>query len=267
MNNNSIITINIADPALVRVIVELGAATTTEAAVVATNAEAGEVEAAKAVAEEVEEVAPVAATTIIPTGIDRLTNPTWLAAMYIDARCSIQRMGCVLGVADFTIKTALLDAGIALRINAADQPRFPKLRDDEYLFDALVTRGLCLREIGREVGCAEQTVNDAVRRPSIALRLAAANWKPGRSANRTRTGRPTSLPFPNDETIVEIAARLAGDDWAAETAIRAEAGLTESQHHSFRRKCAELVVAGHLEMARMQLSPRHRQRVVYRPAR
>lgn len=200
----------------------------------------------------------------IPTGLSRLESPVWLSAMYVDARCSIHRIGCVVGAADLVVKRALIAAGIELRKDAADKQRFADLRDPDYMFDALVTRGLFLREVAREVGCAEQTVSGALKSPEIKATLEAAGWTPGWPAHREHVGQTPHIPFPSDDEIVKTARHGTMNGWAEMGAMRAASGLTDGQYHSFRSKCDELVAKGLLETSRVKFQLRGRPSVAYR---
>ena len=189
----------------------------------------------------------------IPQGVACLYSPVWLSAMYVSAHCSIHKIACVLGVQDHVVKMALVSSGIPVRSDEnRNKVRFEALGDAEYLFDALVVRKLFLREVAREVGCAEQIVKKATRSPEMAVMLADAGWKEGWPASRPHIGRQSLLPQPSEDELVGLVVRLSVDGWAAEKDMRTAAGLSVSQHHSFHSLCQKAVARGVIEYAKVR---------------
>jgi hypothetical protein len=193
----------------------------------------------------------------------RLHDVTWLRAMYVDAHSSVQRIAVLTSTTDGVVEHALVRAGIALRDQPGRKTRYPSLFDDEFVIEAFAGRGLCIRELAREVGCSEQRVHDVLRRPGLRDRLAAAGWDAGAAANRLRSSRTPDKQLPS---TTEVLALLSSQgDVLTRGQLHAMAGVGRGQYGSFNRRLEQMASDGVIVIQRS--GPNGRKIEIIRPDR
>lgn len=188
-------------------------------------------------------------------------------AMYVDAHCSVGRIGSVVGVTDRVVKKSLRAVGIELRTPSGGGRRFPQLDDAEFLVRELAGTGQSLRDVSRSLGCSEQSVRDAVMREPAATLLKEAGWTMGWPQGKARPGRPPNELMPTDEQMVELVQELAGGGWVSMVELRDAAGLSNGQYRAVKRKLLELESAGRIETAMVQRERGFKPGLAARPAR
>lgn len=187
----------------------------------------------------------------------RLANVSWLTAMYVDAHCSLALIGSLTASKESTVASALAAAGITLRGPVETRRRFDQLRSEEYMVDALTTRKLTLRGVAREIGCSEQVVGEATRKPALAAALAAAGWDKERNAAPTRTGRMAVEHIPDGEELLRLVDAAASEHgWATVQMVLATAGLGPGQTETVTTRLHKLHLEGRLEHAWFKPVPR-----------
>ena len=198
----------------------------------------------------------------------RLADASWLAAMYVDAHCSLAYIGSITSSKESDVAAALKAAGITLRAPSASRQRFDQLRNEEYMVDALTKRHLTLRAVAREIGCSEQVVGEATRKTDLAAALAAAGWDKMRNAAPTRTGRMTVEHIPDGDELIEVVTIAAhGYGWATVAMVLDVAGLGIGQTETVTTRLTKLCAQGRLEHEYRKPVPQPgRTPHAYRPA-
>lgn len=191
----------------------------------------------------------------------RLHDESWLRAMYIDAHCSVQRIAVLTTTTDGVVEHALVRAGIALREQPGRTTRYPSLFDDEFLIEAFAGRGLCIRELAREVGCSEQRVHDVLRRPGLRDRLAAAGWDAGAAAGRLRSSRTPDKQLPSTTEVLVLLS--SHGDVLTRGQLHAMAGVGRGQYGSFNRRLEQMASDGVIVIRRS--GPNGRKIEIIRP--
>jgi hypothetical protein len=196
----------------------------------------------------------------LPEGRDRLTHPVWLRAMYIDAHCSVNKIGAVVGATDAEVTSALRGAGLTLR--EPGPTRWPQLTDPEFMVNALVARKMFLREVARELGCSEQTVGKATRHPEVAAALAAAGWTNGWPTSRVNPGQSRRV-LPADQNFL-TALGAAGPDFMTRDQVADALGITGNNNAGVGRVLEKLATKGLVERTQLRRGGRGRPPWAYR---
>jgi orotate phosphoribosyltransferase-like protein len=116
---------------------------------------------------------------------DAVADAAWLRREYVDRGRTTADIATELGLADDTIRDALLRHGITPRgrggvVGRAKPGRPAQLEDPQWLADRYWERGLSIRGVARELHVSASAVraamvrHDIPRRPPAAARLTAA---------------------------------------------------------------------------------------------
>lgn len=178
-------------------------------------------------------------------GREKLDDGVWLRALYIDARCSVNRISAIAGCSDAEVRAALLRHGMAMR-DPSEGSRWPQRGDRDWMVERLVNQKHTLRDVARELGCSEQTVGDAVREPAMAEALRAAGWDPVSNARAARGGLSVRNRI-SDAMVLAAVERIERTGECATTArVATELRLDEAGRRALYRRLRELCAQGAL---------------------